>query len=56
MSRRWLRCISLQLELAASAVEMSVAQLLKLHLSYVKVSVATTAGAENHVLPCLELC
>ena len=29
------------------AVEMSVAQMLKLHLSYVKVS---DAGADNHIL------
>ena len=32
------------------AVEMSWAQMLKLHLSYMKVSVAVAAGADNHVL------
>ena len=30
--------------------EMSVAQMLKLYLSYVKVSIAVTAGADDHVL------
>ena len=29
---------------------MSVAQILKLHLSYVKVSVGVAAGADDHVL------
>ena len=45
-----------QLELAAVAVEMSVAQMLKLHLSYVKVSVAVAAGADHIFLPCSECC
>ena len=43
MSLRWLRCIPLQLELAAVAVEMSAAQMLELHLSFMKVSVAVAA-------------
>ena len=35
--------------------EMSVAEMLKLHLSYVKVSVAQAAGAEDHILlPCFK--
>ena len=50
MSLGWLRCIPLQLELAAVTVEMSVAQMLKLHLSYVKASVAVAAGADNDIL------
>ena len=57
MSLGWLRCIPLQLELAAVVVEMSVAQMLKLHLSFVKVSVAVAPGADDHVLlPCFECC
>ena len=53
----WLRCIPLQMELAAVAVEMSVAQMLKLHSSYMKVSVAVAAGADDHILlPCFECC
>ena len=53
MSLGWLKCIPLQLELAAVAVEMSVAQMLKLYLSFVKVS----AGADNLILlPCFECC
>ena len=40
-SLRWLRCIPLQLELVAVAVEMFVAQMLMLHFSFVKVSVAS---------------
>ena len=44
MSLGWLRCIPLQLVLAAVVVEMSVAQMLKLHLSFVTVSVAVVAG------------
>ena len=41
--------------LAAVAVEMSVAQRLKLHLSFVKVSVVEVAGLDDHVfLPCFE--
>ena len=32
------------------AVEMSVAQMLKLHLSYVKVSIAVAAGDDDQVL------
>ena len=39
-----LGCIPLQLVLAAVAVEMSVAQMLKLHLSFMKVAVAVAAG------------
>ena len=49
----WLRCIPLQLVLAAEVVDMSVAQMLKLHLSFMKVSVAV-AGAEGstcYILP-----
>ena len=57
MSLGWSRCLPLQLELAAIAVEMSVVQMWKLHLNYVKVSVAVAAGADNHVLlPCFECC
>ena len=40
----------MQLELTAVAVEISVAQMLKLHLSYLKVSVAVAAGADYHIL------
>ena len=41
--------------MAALAVEMSVAQMLKLHLSYMKVSVAVAAGPDDQVLlPCFE--
>ena len=37
--------------------EMSVAQKLKFHLSFVKVSVAVAAGADDHILlPCFECC
>ena len=51
VSLGWLRCIPLQLVLAAVAVEMSVAQMLKLHLSFVKVAVAAhvAAGADDHI-------
>ena len=43
--------------LAAVAVEMAVALMLKLHLSYMKVSVALATGADNHVLlPSFECC
>ena len=39
------------------AVEISVVQMLKLHLSFVKVSVAGAAGADDHtLLACLECC
>ena len=39
------------------AVEMSVAQMLKLHLSFVKVSVAVVAGADGLIpLPCFGCC
>ena len=41
----WISCIPLQLMLFALTVEMSVAQVLKLHLSFMKVSVAVVAGA-----------
>ena len=44
----WSRFISLQMVLAAVALDMSVAQMLKLHLSCVKVSVAMAAGAGPH--------
>ena len=38
------------------AVEMSAAQMLNLHLSFVTVSVAVAAGADNHILlPCFEV-
>ena len=54
MSLGWLRRILLHLVLAAVIVEMSVAHMLKLHLSFVKVSVAQ---ADDHVLlPCFECC
>ena len=49
MSLGWLRYIPLQLELAAVVVKMSVAQMLKLHLSYMKVSVTVAAGADDHL-------
>ena len=51
MSLGWLRCIPLQLVLAAVAVKMSVAQMLKLHLSFIKVYVAVSAGADIRILP-----
>ena len=44
MSLGWLRCIPLQFELADMAVEMSVTQMLKLHLSFVKASVLWLLG------------
>ena len=57
MSLGWLRCIPLQLVLAGMVVEMFVAQMLKLHLSFVKVCVAVAAGADHHILPpCFECC
>ena len=37
----------LQLVLVAVPVEMSVAQMLKLHLTFMKVSVAVVAGADG---------
>ena len=46
----WSKCIPMQLELAAVPVEMSVAPMLKLHLSFVKMSVAVVAGADDRVL------
>ena len=43
--------------LAAEAVEMSVAQMLKLHLSFIKVSVAVVVGADDRIfLSCFECC
>ena len=48
MPLRWLRCISLQLELAAVAVKISITQML--HLSHVKVSVTVAAGADDHII------
>ena len=39
------------------AIEMSVAQICKLYLNYLKVFVAVAAGADSHVLlPCFEFC
>ena len=39
------------------AVEMSVGQMLKLHLRYVKVSVAVAAGSDEYILlSCFECC
>ena len=56
-SLRLLRCIALQLVLAAVAVEMSVAQMLKLHLSFVKAFVSVVTEGDNHILlPCCESC
>ena len=50
----WLKCIPLQLVLAAVVDEMSVAQMLKLQLSFVKVSFA---GVDDHMLlPCFGCC
>ena len=43
----WLKCIPLQLVLVAVAVKMSVAQMLKLHGSSWKVSVAVVAGTDG---------
>ena len=54
MSLGWLRCIPLQLELAAVAAEMSVAQMLKLYLSFVKEFVAVAAGADDDIF-CIAL-
>ena len=55
MSLGWLRSIPLQLELAAVVVEMSGDQILRLHLSYVKMSVAVAAVADDHILlPCFK--
>ena len=49
--------VMVKMELAAVAVEMSVPQTLKLHLSYVKVLVAVVAGADDNILwPCFEFC
>ena len=43
--------------LAAVAVEVSVEHMLKLHLSFMKVSVAVAAEGDDHVLlPCFECC
>ena len=44
-SPEWLRCIPLQLVLAAVVVKLSVAHILKLHLSFMKVSVDVAARA-----------
>ena len=53
----WLKCIPLQLVLAAVAVEMSMAQMLKFHLSFVKLSMAVVARADGLVhLPCFGCC
>ena len=46
-----------QLVLAAVAVEMSVAQMLNLHLRFVEVSVAVVAGVVDRILlPCFGCC
>ena len=50
MSLGWLKCILLQMELADVVVEMSVGQMLKLHLGYVNMSVTLAAGADDHIL------
>ena len=51
MSLGWLRCIPLQVKLATVAFAMFVAQMLKSHLSFMKVSV------DDHILmPCFECC
>ena len=53
----WLRCIPLHLALVGVAIEMSVAKMLKLHLSFVNVSVAVVAGADRlFPLPCFGYC
>ena len=53
----WLRCFLLQLVLVAMAVEISLAQILKLHLSFVKVSVTEVGGADGFLpLPCFGCC
>ena len=49
MSLGWLRYIPLQLELAA------VAQMLKLHLSYVKVSVVVAGWTDDYILLALNV-
>ena len=46
-SLRLLRCGLLKLVLVAVAVEMSVAQMLKLHLNFVKVPLAMVAVADD---------
>ena len=51
------KCIPLKLVLVAVAVEMSMAQMLKLHFSFVKVFVAGVAGADGSFpLPCFGCC
>ena len=53
----WLRCIPLQLVLAAVAVKKSVAQTLKWYLSFMKVSVVEVAILDHHILlPCFKCC
>ena len=43
--------------LAAVAVEMSVAQMLKLYLNFMKVSAIVAARADDHIPPlCFECC
>ena len=55
MSLGWLSCIPLQLVLATMVVGMSVAQMLKLHLSFVKVFFDVAASADGPILlPCFE--
>ena len=60
MSLGWLRCIPLQLVLAAVAVETCgtvvkfVAQMLKLDLSFMKVSVVAAGADDCILLPCFE--
>ena len=54
---RMVKMYSLQLVLIAVAVEMSVAQMLKLHFSFVKVSLTVVAGADGIIpLPCIGCC
>ena len=45
----WLRCIPLKLVLVAVNLEMSVTQMWKLQLSFVKVFVVVVAGADGLV-------
>ena len=53
----WLRCIPLQMVLVTVAVEISVAQMSKLHLSFIKGSVGVVARADGLILlPCFICC
>ena len=52
-----LRMIPLQLVVVAVAVEIPMAQMLKYHLSFVKVFVAVVARADGLIpLPCFGCC